>query len=293
MFMNFRHSILPATPLYFLCKITVLFWTKTTFIYLCLLRPPAVSFPDSQTNDLTSHFIEKMNCSRKRTTLSFHRHFTSLPASILPYAAVLPLQWETFLISALLSAQAPISTCFLNYFCSSSDPIFPPLSIFSFLLAHSHRMKTCLNITHLKQQSKLKTSLTPISTSICCLISLHPFMVKSPPKKIIANPWIHLPGSSSFLSLSVTVAKICFCLSPQIGISQVFPISVNDTIIYVVFRPQILESCLNSLSRLHYLSSSSVSLVTCASNVHLEPSPFCHSHCCNSSPSAGRSSSPG
>lgn len=34
MFMNFRHSILPTTPLYFLSKITVLFWTKTTFIYL-------------------------------------------------------------------------------------------------------------------------------------------------------------------------------------------------------------------------------------------------------------------
>lgn len=114
-------------------------------------------------------------------------------------------------------------------------------------------MKTCLNITHLKQQSKLKTSLTPKSTSICYLISLHPFMVKSPKKKMIANRWIHLRGSSSFLSLSVAMAKIYFYFSPKIDIPQGFPISVNDTIIYLVFRPQILESCLSSLSHSHYL----------------------------------------
>ena len=205
-----------------------------------LLRRPAVSFPDSQTNDLTSHFIEKMNCSHKRTTLPSHHHFTSLPASVLPCVAILPLQWKMFPISALLSAQASISTCFLNYFVPPMIPSFLHCLFSPVCWLIPIIMKTCLNITHLKQQSKLKISLTPISTSICCLISLHPFTVKSPQKKLLlTTEFTCLAPVLSSVSVSPW-PKYTSVFSPKIDIPQVFPIPVNDIIIYLVFRPQIL-----------------------------------------------------
>ena len=47
---------------------------------------------------------------------------------------------------------------------------------------------------------------------------------------------MHFPGSSSFLSLNVIMAKIYFYFSPKIGIPQVFSISINDNYHLPSFR---------------------------------------------------------
>lgn len=154
MSLNLRHSTLPTTQLHFVSKI----WTKATFLYF-LLKPPALSFPNSQTNDLTSHF-RKIDCNQKGIPSSSHHHF--LPASIPLYAAFPPLQWKKFLRSPLLLGSG---SCFLSLsqvLCSFGDPpsllhdLFSPLC---WLVPIS--IETCLNIIHLKQQSKLKTSPDP------------------------------------------------------------------------------------------------------------------------------------
>ena len=95
-------------------------------------------------------------------------------------------------------------------------------------------------------------------------------MVKSS-KRVIVIYLIHFPSSCSFLSLIVNMAKICFCFFPKIGISQVFFVSVNDTIIYPVFQPLNPESSLNFLFPLHCQWSPSVGLVCCTSKMHIGP----------------------
>lgn len=136
--------------------------SRTLLYTFFLLRPPALAFPNSQTNDLTSHFIEEINWSHKETTLSSHHHFHQPTCIYTPVCCLPSLQWKKFLRSPLLLVSDSYFLSLSQLLCSSGDPLsflHYPFSPFCWLIPIG--IKICLNITHLKQQSKLKTSLDP------------------------------------------------------------------------------------------------------------------------------------
>lgn len=112
---------------------------------------------------------------------------------MLLYSACLPPQWKKFLRSALHLSPG---SCFLWLLQDFPPPVSPRLSCtvpstLCWLLPIS--VKTCLSITHLKLQSKLKTS----SDFQVYLISLHPCSVKVL-KKNDCYPLNPLPQCLSF-----------------------------------------------------------------------------------------------
>lgn len=114
--MNFRHSILPTTPLYFLSKITVLFWTNFHTFSSDVQQSPSLP----QTNDLphTARESEWETLPPFLTIpLSLHQ---PLPPTLMPsylYNEDVPNFSSAF-------SSGSISTAFSNYFAPPVIPSF-------------------------------------------------------------------------------------------------------------------------------------------------------------------------